>query len=155
MPESETKIPLIVKARSAANQGCSFIDVPSTWTQQELKNHIRIAFGYSSTETLAVTLGGKQLREPYARLCDGKVSRYGLLQHESISLLGGSDKGEEDKQVELPPIMQVLRHGLLNLNMQRKEEEDEEEQKDDNSEMDFIATLVDNKTKPGEETKTI
>ena len=51
--------------------------------------------------------------------------------------------------------MQVLRHGLLNLNMQRKEEEEEEEQKDDNSEMDFIATLMDNKIKPGEETKTI
>ena len=74
-----------------------------------------------------------------------------MLQHESVSLLGGSDKGEEDKTVELPPIMQVLRHGLLNLNMQRKEEE----KKDDNSEMDFIATLMDNKTKPGEETRTI
>ena len=155
IPIFETKIQLVIKARSAANQACNIIDVPSTWTQQELKDHIRCLYGYSPTETLVVTLGGKQLREPHARLCDGKVSRYGLLQHESVSLLGGSDKGEEDKQVELPPIMQVLRHGLLNLNMQRKEEEDEEEQKDDNSEMDFIATLVDNKTKPGEETKTI
>ena len=157
--QSETKIPLIVKVRSAANQGCIVIAVPRTWTQQELENHIRFLYGYSSTETLAVTLGGKQLREPHARLCDGKVSHYGLLQHESVSLLGGSKKVEEDKQeqVELPPIMQVLRHGLLNLNMYRQEEEQEgdqdEEQKDDNSEMDFIATLVDVKTKSGKETK--
>ena len=52
--------------------------------------------------------------------------------------------------------MQVLRHGLLNLNMQRQQDKQEEEQNDDdNSEMDFIATLMDNKTKPAEETKTI
>ena len=51
--------------------------------------------------------------------------------------------------------MQVLRQGLLNLNMHRQQDDQEEEQKKDNSEMDFIATLLDNKTKPGEEIKTI
>ena len=59
VPDLVTKIPLVVKARNAANQACNIIDVPSTWTQQELLNYIRYLYEYSPTETLLVTLGGK------------------------------------------------------------------------------------------------
>ena len=147
-PEAETRtIPLIVRERSAAKQGCNFINVPSTWTQQELKNHIRCLYGYSSIEKFALTLCGKSLREPNTRLCDSKVSRYGLLLHDSISLLGGSDSvAEEEALVRLPPSpahFDDSRHGMSKLNLLTGENDQEEEKKDDDAGMNLNSTLKD------------
>ena len=57
--------------------------------------------------------------------------------------MGGSKKVEDQTSDKLPPIMQVLRHGLLNMTMHNQEGAQEDGQNDDESEINFIPNFPD------------
>ena len=101
--KTKNRISLIVKATSATNQGYNRISVPNTWTQQELGKHIQFLYGYPSTEPCTLTISGKQLQQPIARLCDSNIGHNSLLIIDALLLQGGSNKVKAES-VELPQI---------------------------------------------------
>ena len=89
-PATVRKIPLIVKTRDSASGQSKLIKVPSTWTQQELCDYLQSLNAISSQACSALTLAGKKLKKPNARLSDVKsLKPYSFVSYESTQHLSG------------------------------------------------------------------
>ena len=65
----------------------------------DLRKHLRSLLGKDSQpdDSLTLTLGGKLLKDPQARLCDGNFRPYSLLSYESAYLHGGMSNRVQDE----------------------------------------------------------
>jgi hypothetical protein len=74
--------------------------VPSTWTQQELCDYLRSLNDISPQACFALTLAGKQLKEPQARLSDENLLMpYSIICFEtSQRLVGGMITPKKEKE---------------------------------------------------------
>ena len=65
----------------------------------DLRNHLRSLLGEDShlDDSLTLTLGGKLLKDPSARLCDCDIRPYSLLSYDSAYLNGGMSNRVQDE----------------------------------------------------------
>ena len=119
-PATVEKIPVIVKASDSARGQSKLISVPSTWTQRELCDYLRSLNGISSQACSALTLEGKQLKEPHARLSAwNSLKPYSLISFETSLHLSGGMRGKEkvsnkeDHTNSLSIVSNTERKGLL------------------------------------------